>query len=126
VFVKGKHPRTNVPLGLNLVIRSATFVKQCNTRSFVERKIRKLRLTTKSKPWVAASSGILDGPSAEETVQDDMDLCEEPAPDDDTENFFDAEEDDDFVDVFGGSVDMSGNDQEAGDPRQHLHLMPHT
>jgi hypothetical protein len=116
VFVKGKHPRTNVPLGLNLVIRSATFVKQCNTRSFVERKIRKLRLTRKAKPWVAASSGILDGPSAEDNVQDNMELCEEPAPDDDTENSFDAEEEDEFVDVFGGNVDMSGNDQQTGDP----------
>jgi len=88
-------------------------VKQCNTRSFIERKVRKLRLTTKSKPWVAASSGIFDGPVAVD-AQDNMELCEEPAPEDDSmENFFDAEEEDDFEEALGGDVDMNGNDIET-------------
>ena len=89
-------------------------MKQSNTRSFVERKVRKLRLTTKSRPWVAAWRGILDSLSLAGAAQDDMDLCEEPVPDDDMEKILDAEEDDEFEDVFGGNVDMSGNDQEAG------------
>jgi hypothetical protein len=60
------------------VIRSKVFVKQDSTRSFVERK-----LSTKSKPWVAASLGILDPASSDDVQCDNSDSFEAPAPEED-------------------------------------------
>ena len=72
-----------------------------------------MRLTTKSKPWVAASLRILDSHIAGDPVQEDMDDLVAPVPDDSMENFFDAEEEDEFEEALGGDVDMNGNDIET-------------
>jgi len=107
VFVKGRHPRTNKPLGLNLVVRSQAFVKSHDTRSVTERRLKKIRLTKKSSPWVAASSGILGPPSDE--VQEDA--VNEAFPSEPDEDMVEMEEDEYEDDPYGeGAIDINGMD----------------
>jgi hypothetical protein len=113
VFVKGRHPRFNVPLGLNLVIRSAAFAKKEGTRSYTERRLKKARLTSKSKPWVAASMGII-GPPRAEGAEADQDENEEAWPDIDWDN--DKEEDLEEDPFELGNLEMDGNVREVIPP----------
>jgi len=63
VFKNGKHPRSNKPLTRSH-FRScgAPNVPTSLLRSEVDRSRRRRRLETKTKPWIAASFGIVEDP----------------------------------------------------------------
>ena len=55
-FRDGKHPNTGVPCGHDVKIMRSELHR---TRTAVEKRSRGRRLSTKTKPWVAAASGVV-------------------------------------------------------------------
>ena len=75
--------------------------------------MKKARLTTKSKPWVAASMGIV-GPPREEGAEADQDDNEEVWPDIEWDNEQEEDVEEDPFDL--GNLEMNGNVREVIPP----------